>query len=258
MHRQSLDIRSYELERVKPLLPAHSRVLEIGAGNGWQARGLAQAGHFVTAVDTDPPCADDSFHDVHPIDGHRLPFRSASFDVVFSSNVLEHASDLPALLGEIHRVVRHEGVVVHVLPSPAWRAWTIATRYPFLVLAASGRRQLSPASGLRVASGLPNDGSALEVAASLRRETGFAKLMLTILVEKPHGEFSSSLAELSAYRRARWSRVFREAGFCVEAVVSSGVFYTGYGVGPRVSMAARRRLARYFGSGCNIFVMRRC
>lgn len=46
--------------------------------------------------------------------GERLPFRSDSFDVVFSYNVLDHMADARGSLDEIRRVMRSEGVL-HLL-----------------------------------------------------------------------------------------------------------------------------------------------
>ena len=40
--------------------------------------------------------ADDQMFPVQAYDGRRIPFADSSFDVVFSSNVLEHIRDLSA------------------------------------------------------------------------------------------------------------------------------------------------------------------
>lgn len=50
-------------------------------------------------------------------DGAALPFADASVDVVLSKSVLEHVptASVPALLGELHRVLRPGGAMVHVI-----------------------------------------------------------------------------------------------------------------------------------------------
>jgi SAM-dependent methyltransferase len=48
-----------------------------------------------------------------------LPFESASVDRVFAIHVLEHVADLLAVMRELHRILRPEGVL-HVL-APDWR-----------------------------------------------------------------------------------------------------------------------------------------
>lgn len=46
----------------------------------------------------------------------RLPFKDAQFDAVNADQVLEHISDLPALISEIHRILRPSGFLVAHVP----------------------------------------------------------------------------------------------------------------------------------------------
>ena len=91
--RAHLDaVRRYESERVLALVPTpRGRLLEIGAAGGFQAQLLAPHFAEVEAIDLPQsiPAGTKAFP-VEPYDGHRLPFPDRSFDLVFSSNVLEH------------------------------------------------------------------------------------------------------------------------------------------------------------------------
>ena len=60
-------------------------------------------------------------------DGYTLPFGDREFEIVYSSNLLEHVPHLVDFQREIHRVLRPGGCVVHVLPSSSWRFWTNVT-----------------------------------------------------------------------------------------------------------------------------------
>lgn len=121
-------LRLAELNRVVAKMPPACRVLEIGAGSGWQARELARRGFDVQAIDI--PASNyyaDRVWDVMLYDGAHIPFRDASFDVVFSSNVLEHIPHVVSFQSEIHRVLKPSGLAIHVVPSASWRFWTILT-----------------------------------------------------------------------------------------------------------------------------------
>ena len=63
-------------------------------------------------------------------DGHHIPFDDNSFDIVFSSNVLEHICDLHQINREIQRVLRSDGYCVHVIPTHTWRFWTTLSAFP--------------------------------------------------------------------------------------------------------------------------------
>ena len=63
-------------------------------------------------------------------DGHHIPFDDDSFDIVFSSNVMEHICDLHQTNREIQRVLRSDGYCVHVIPTHSWRFWTTLSAFP--------------------------------------------------------------------------------------------------------------------------------
>src|SRR6185295_18024588 len=93
-------VREFELARIASYLPPGARVLEIGGGSGYQALRLGQLGFEVCAVDVaGSTYAADMVFPVQIYDGKHLPFPDESFDVVFSSNVLEHIREP----GEVHR-----------------------------------------------------------------------------------------------------------------------------------------------------------
>jgi SAM-dependent methyltransferase len=121
-------IRRFELEFALHSFPHSGRVLEIGAGTGWQAQTLQAQGFEVDAIDlSSSNYKDNRVFPVVDYDGHRIPFGDNTFDVVFSSNVLEHIPHLEEFQKEIHRVLKSGGVAVHIVPSSSWRFWTNIT-----------------------------------------------------------------------------------------------------------------------------------
>ncbi len=121
-------MRRYELDVAFDLLPPGGRVLEIGAGIGWQAQALHDAGYKVSAIDIPSSnLKDQRIWSVTDYDGITIPFEDNEFDIIFSSNVLEHILHIYEFQKEIHRVLKDGGVVLHVLPSSSWRLWSNIT-----------------------------------------------------------------------------------------------------------------------------------
>jgi len=121
-------IRRYELEQALRELPKIGHVLEIGAESGWQAKALANRGYVVSAIDIQS-CnyKTERVWSVTEYDGHKIPFPDQTFDIVFSSNTLEHIPHLYDFQKEIQRVLKQDGIACHLLPSSTWRWWTNIT-----------------------------------------------------------------------------------------------------------------------------------
>lgn len=253
--------RSHELALVLPLLPEGATILEIGAGAGWQAKALAAQGFAVQAIDVDLAGAGYRERREWPVtlyDGRRIPFPDACFDVVFSSNVLEHVLQVEQFQAEIQRVLRPAGRAVHVVPTGSWRFWTNATYYPVL-----GRRYLR--KGLAIASHGETPEDKLAVLSDAKERSSAAAGPATAAFHKlrriafpaRHGERGSFLSEVYWFSRRSWDELFTRTGWRIEACFPTRLFYSGYFLlGPALSMPARRALSYAFGSACLIYALR--
>ena len=84
-------IRQFELGYSLPAPPHCGKLIEIGAGTGWQSKKLRELGFDVHAADlAHSDYKKDRFFPVTDYDGHHIPFADSTFDIVFSSNVMEH------------------------------------------------------------------------------------------------------------------------------------------------------------------------
>ena len=99
------------------------RVLDLGCGTGDLAADLASAGAQVTAADVAQGALDRAARR-HPhlalhlidIDGP-LPFGDGAFDMVWSSEVIEHVADTARWLSEVRRVLAPRGRLLLTTPS---------------------------------------------------------------------------------------------------------------------------------------------
>ncbi|MCS6854255.1 MAG: class I SAM-dependent methyltransferase [Elioraea sp.] len=215
------------------LLPPGGRVLELGAGTGEQAQWLARQGFDVVAVDL--PSSEYAAHRVFPVvdyDGRNIPLPSSSVDCVFSSNVLEHVRDLDVLFAECRRVLRPQGWMVHIVPTAAWRFWTLI----------GGFADLPAGVAQAVQSG--------------RGPLALARAVAARVLPVRHGERGNAFTELATFRMAQWRKVFLRAGWRIAQARPMGLFYSGWmALGPRLSLTRREKLARVLGSACAVFVV---
>ena len=116
-------IRGFELQQVMHLLRPGCRILEIGAGSGYQSSKLNDLSFQVEAIDVNIDTT-RNFFEVRKYDGKKIPFPNHSFDIVFSSNALEHIEELGEFQEEIKRVMKPNGLGIHVLPTATWRLWS--------------------------------------------------------------------------------------------------------------------------------------
>lgn len=73
--------------------------------------------------------ADERIFRAISLSTYTVPFEDNAFDFVFSNQVLEHVQDYSAALEEIRRILKPEGISLHVFPSK-WRPIECHTLVP--------------------------------------------------------------------------------------------------------------------------------
>lgn len=239
-------IRLRELEKALSFFPAEGRILDLGAGTGLQAATLDASGYSVTALEIGSVTPDPERGILFPVelyDGHTLPYRSSSFDVVFSSYVLEHVSDPVALLRECSRVVAPMGRVVMVLPTFSWRLWSIAAYFIVRARTFVGVR----AGRVRKA------GRGMRQPEAPSSEPSILIRLIRAMVPPRHGEVGNSLTELVTYTRWWWRRIHRRAGLQIVEEKSLRIFATGQFLSG-MSVEQRESVAKVLGGAGRAYV----
>lgn len=238
------EIRTVELKKVMEYIPPGSVILEIGSGAGWQARELASHGFTVEGIDVignevNYDYRDERVWNVKVYDGHNIPFPDQHFDVIFSSNVLEHIPHVKQFQGEIRRVLKDNGLCIHILPGSGWRFWTSVAFYAVRI-----RNLFMPSKG---SSASKSEGGVTHQAFSIGR-----------LFPPLHGERGNALSELYLFSIRAWESLFKKTNWEILAVKKNNLFYTGeLFFGKKLSLEARERWSYILGSSCNIFLLRK-
>jgi ubiquinone/menaquinone biosynthesis C-methylase UbiE len=114
--------RAYDMAlEIARVLPAKSRVVDVGCGSGFIAHHLsAMLGESVTGIDLD--AYTEAAIDYRQFDGKHLPLDDSSVDAVLLCYVLHHAQDVTKLMSELRRVLgaRGNAVIYEDIPSVWW------------------------------------------------------------------------------------------------------------------------------------------
>src|SRR5262245_9667896 len=237
-------VNALRTEEINSVIARHNALfagkdaLEIGSGAGAQLLLLRRI--CSSAVGIENSIRADRLTDIVPYDGKSIPFPDSSFDVVFSSNVLEHIKDQKDIHAEMHRVLRPTGICVHIVPTAAWRLWLSILHYPALVKKIADKLTRSRNIDATATEG---HGDPAAKTASWRERLSY------ILIQRPHGELGNWWNEHFLFRVGTWRKRFETHGWRVEAAEPVGFLVSGhYLLNERLSWNARRRLAKIFGS----------
>jgi len=154
----------------------------------------------------------------------KLPFNDESFDLVFSSFVLEHVDDKEGAVSEMRRVLKKDGIIIALVPNFMERLSAPLHFYPYLF-----KRGLVYFLRLLGFSAVNNDNT---VVAG-REGAGAATLPFSKRIKKflkdypnfpccsPHGNYRCWRDEFLSHLPWRWKRLFEAKGLKIKALYST-------------------------------------
>jgi SAM-dependent methyltransferase len=112
---------------MRALVPSAAplRILDVGCGTGLNAGHLARHGHQVVGIDLSP-VAIEKFRArgfqgiVCDIEAGLPPFPTASFDLVYASEVIEHCVDTLGFLRSLRALLKPDGTLLLSTPNSAF------------------------------------------------------------------------------------------------------------------------------------------
>lgn len=217
------------------------RGLELGAGDGYQSGLLLQYVGSLVVTDFAPEIAErpDAPGMTHRVcDAERVDetFGEGEFDLIFSSNMMEHLPEPEKALAGMHRVLADGGVAIHLMPSVFWKLSQMAGFHLNLAVSRLERYASRRAAGSGAPAG-PERAWDNNPKVARRRRSYLRRLFWPV----PHGASRSNVAEFLRFRKAYWRERFARAGFDVAAVLR-GPVSSGYGFGFDRLRAALERL----------------
>lgn len=178
----------------------HLRILEIGCGDGFQSSLLRKYGNYVVSTDL---TTERTLNLDIICDAEYLPFKNSSFDIVYSSNVLEHIRDRDKGLSEMKRALSDDGLIIIMVPTSVWKVLSLLVYYPVMgcYVINAIKKKLMNRSNSKISGNS-------KINTSIRRPRDYLKFLLPGV----HGEYQNSIEEFNAFRISSWKRLLRANG----------------------------------------------
>jgi len=210
-------LRLRDLRQVLAEMPLDgvSRVLELGAGDGVQTAILRGIFPEVVPVDIAPS---GEVQGMVIADAANLPFEDGSFDLIFSSNVLEHVEQLDVAFSEMKRVLAPSGIMIHSMPTGTWKVVQLLVRP--VASAVKIVRRLVP--GVSSGAGRAQEGSHGSLGGVQQKRRSLLQKLFGLVIPTVHGNSGNHVSEFFQFRPKWWKRRFDEAG--LDCVRSSPLF----------------------------------
>lgn len=194
----------------------YGKVLELGCGIGYQSAFLSKICDEVIATDlADEDVAthapgmksaellhkqlDISNIKLLTCSAEALPFPDQTFDMVYSSHVLEHIPDQQKALKEIYRVLKPGGIHFCVVPTSTEKVYAFFNFYSYL----TGRTIHHLLAKFAKKRTLKSKQVSGEQAHSIKNAA--AAQLKYFPFPAPHGHYPHYLSELKAWRPALWA-----------------------------------------------------
>ncbi|MEI8608440.1 methyltransferase domain-containing protein [Enterovibrio sp. Hal110] len=227
-HESNAKLKSREIEILVKYFkdtPQFENVLEVGAGNCSQSKSLSLlVNKNLVSVDLNA----DRLNSGEKIDTQTLIVADAEqldkvgfnmkFDLIFSSNVLEHLPNVKKCLDSSHAISNDDAYYVHILPNPTWRFFATVFYYPVKVRNVISR--LFKHKEPQAKSSWGNN-----IKSSSKKVSRLSRLLPPV-----HGVSNNLFAEFLAFRKSSWLNTFKSSGYVVVDVLP-GPISTGYGLG---------------------------
>lgn len=237
-------IRDFEIKKIISFFPPNAKILEIGGGTGYQARKLTWLGFSVTSIDVASSVyREQQEFNVIEYDGQHIPFPDNTFDIVFSSNVLEHVLNLDMLHSESQRVLKPNGYCVHIMPSGCWRFWTNIAHYIEMLQ----KLFLICLTFIHSFKSIYRP----QIYNLVRNIVSTSKRYIIV---PRHGETGNAFTEIFTFSQHSWTKHFQKNNMIINKVSPMGLFYTGHMVlSTHLPVKLRMWLAKILGSACIVY-----
>ena len=280
-HRLSR-LRREEVRRILAWdqLTGGDTALEVGTGDGFQLPALRARFKLAIGADRTSRTYGGDRRRFIECAAEALPFKAGSFDLIYTSNLLEHLADRDQGIQQMKALLRRGGMMIHAVPTCCWKLASVllypvgalllglrVTREAWRVARGTEKGSLRTLNALRRVCGIVATAGAsyddrrregpAEARATPSRHTdrGVTARIVGMMLPAVHGTYRNHLEEFLHFRRQAWRRLFERHHLRVVEEINLGC-YTEYGLlGDRLG-GVRELLLRCGLSSCIAYCVR--
>jgi len=231
-------VRDEELKPALEYFPKekHIKVLEVGGGNGYQALKISEMGYSIESIDLSP--RKPQYYEVKKIDVTKLPYSDNFFDIILTSLVLQHIEQIDIAFTEMNRVLKNDGIMIHIVPTPWWSIFTNFWHYCYIpkFLISSFSKRIKTES---------NDYSENnKQITNYFDKRKISKIKLLFL--NPLGYNPSFLHDIFYFRKNNWKKRLEGYSLKIIAIKNCPITSSGYAVLKNKFLKARKFFALHY------------
>ena len=243
-------IRMEELETALEIFSNEKNldILEIGGRDGFQANIISKKGHKVTSIDINP--LSPQIHLVQKGDITKLDFADDSFDLIYSSNMLQEIYNIDKAFMEMKRVLKKDGIIIHIVPSSWWSLMTNFWHYYKIPKYLIRSNKFKKIFNSKKVTNIDIQNNKQENKNS-KSTTNLKKLFF-----HPLGTNTSFIHEIFYFSKFYWKKLFKKNGFNMINEKNCPYFYSAYSVFDFKFLNFRKFLASLGITSCYCFVLK--
>ena len=224
-------LRINELEKV--LEHIHSKklkILEIGGGDGFIAKCFEEKGYDITSIDPNP-----RFPQSFPVkqeDGTKMSFSDQSFDIVITFHVLQSVEQIQEFFSEISRILKNDGMMIHVVPSSFWVM--ITSFWHTILLPRNLIQIINKKSGTQTK----------QIEKNAKKSNSRVMKFLKYVFLHPVGVKKSAFHELVYFRKKSWTKLFLDNNMKIKNITNGPEIYSGHSLFKNKILNSRKKFVK--------------
>ncbi len=214
--------------------------LELGAGDGFQSELLVRYTKNLISIDINPHkllLENSKFIKYKICDAEEIGsiFNKNQFDLIFSSNLLEHLPDPEKTLNSVYDLLKKGGITIHIIPNFFFKLTHLLLLIPKLILEFLKSLQVEYGflNSMKFLIGAKREQILQEKKIyndNLKIYRQIKPHVYRLIIPEPHGVSSNNLNEFFAFSKKRWKKLFKKSKLEL-LIIMKGPVFSAYGFG---------------------------